>query len=110
MMPLPVASRANSVIPARAGISRFGPPAQPQGDAGLRLHDGLGRDDGKGWARGRLHAAAAAAFLLLAACSSHPDAPGATTADEARQLNDAAEMLDANSVDADAVTTNESAP
>ena len=48
--------------------------------------------------------------LLLAACSSHSDAPGSTTADEARQLNDAAEMLDANSVDADALTQNESAP
>ncbi len=51
-----------------------------------------------------------AAAGLLAACSSHGDQPGAVTADEARQLNDAAAMLDANSVDANAVTadTNES--
>ncbi len=58
----------------------------------------------------------AAVVLLLAACSSQPDAPGAVTADEARQLNDAAAMLDANSVDANALaeasddTINESAP
>ena len=41
---------------------------------------------------------------LLGACSSHGDQPGAVTADEARQLNDAAAMLDANSVDANSVT------
>jgi len=59
----------------------------------------------------RLNVASALGLaLFLAACSSHSDAPGSTTADEARQLNDAAEMLDANSVDADAVTQNESAP
>ena len=46
--------------------------------------------------------------LALAACSSANDAPGAVTADEARQLNEAAAMLDANSVDAGAVTVNES--
>ena len=39
---------------------------------------------------------------LLAACSSHAPT-GAVTADEASQLNDAAAMLDANSVDANAV-------
>ena len=54
------------------------------------------------------HGITATAVLLLAACSAQPDAPGAVTADEARQLNDAAMMLDANSVDADAVTLNES--
>jgi starvation-inducible outer membrane lipoprotein len=37
--------------------------------------------------------------LLLAACSATPDEPGQVTTDEARQLNDAAEMLDANSID-----------
>lgn len=37
--------------------------------------------------------------LLLAACSSAPDPqPGTVTADQAQQLNDAAEMLDANSI------------
>lgn len=56
-----------------------------------------------------------AAALLLAACSGGKDQPGAVTADEARQLNDAAAMLDANSVDAnavgaDAAPTNESDP
>ncbi|WP_375395629.1 hypothetical protein [uncultured Sphingomonas sp.] len=45
-----------------------------------------------------------AAVAMLAACSSHGDQPGAVTADEARQLNDAAAMLDANSMDANAVT------
>lgn len=43
-------------------------------------------------------ARAAFPLLLLAACSSQPDAPGAISADEERQLNEAAEMLDANSV------------
>jgi len=44
-----------------------------------------------------------AATLLLAACSRHhDDQPGAVTADEAAQLNDAAAMLDANSVDLNA--------
>lgn len=54
----------------------------------------------------------ATALLLLGACSSHGDQPGAVTADEARQLNDAAAMLDANSVDMNAVgsDTNESDP
>jgi hypothetical protein len=36
--------------------------------------------------------------LLLAACSGDPATPGAPTADEERQLNDAAAMLDANSI------------
>ena len=42
-------------------------------------------------------------FGALGGCSSRGDQPGAVTADEARQLNDAAAMLDANSVDANAV-------
>ena len=46
--------------------------------------------------------------LMLAACSSPADQSGTVTADEARQLNEAAAMLDANSVDANAVTVNES--
>ena len=41
--------------------------------------------------------------LLLAACSATPDAAGAGTADEERQLNEAAEMLDANSVSLNAL-------
>ncbi|QNE31940.1 hypothetical protein F1C10_08320 [Sphingomonas sp. NBWT7] len=41
---------------------------------------------------------ALAALLLLAACSLEPDAPGAISADEEQQLNDAAAMLDANSI------------
>ena len=55
----------------------------------------------------------AAAGLMLAACSGRTsDEPGAVTADEAAQLNDAAAMLDANSVDANALDadTNESTP
>jgi hypothetical protein len=41
--------------------------------------------------------------LLLAACSGEPDQPGQVTVDEERQLNQAAEMLDANSVDLNAL-------
>jgi hypothetical protein len=37
--------------------------------------------------------------LLLAACGRADDAPGATSAGEAQSLNEAAAMLDANSVD-----------
>jgi len=54
---------------------------------------------------GRL--AAGIALALLAACSSQPAAPGAVSADEERQLNDAAAMLDANSVSAAAVAGND---
>ena len=39
--------------------------------------------------------------LLLAACSGEPTAPGAPTADEEQQLNEAAAMLEANSVTLD---------
>lgn len=46
-------------------------------------------------------------LLLVAACSGQPDAPGAVTADEARQLNEAAAMLDANSVDLNAMIEDE---
>ncbi len=45
----------------------------------------------------------AGALLVLAACSSPNEQPGAVTADEAHQLNEAAAMLDANSVDLNAV-------
>ena len=39
-------------------------------------------------------------LLLLGGCGTSPDAdPGALTADEQRQLNDAAAMLDGNSVE-----------
>ena len=40
----------------------------------------------------------------LAACSGGSDDPRAVTPDEAAQLNDAAAMLDANSIDLDAVS------
>lgn len=62
-------------------------------------------DDGKRRRRALPLTVAAAAALLLAACSAQPDSPGDVTADEARQLNDAAAMLDANSVDANALDT-----
>ncbi|MDO7844447.1 hypothetical protein [Sphingomonas immobilis] len=45
-----------------------------------------------------------AALLMLAACGSGSSAPGAATPGEAQALNDAAVMLDANSVDANAAT------
>ena len=41
--------------------------------------------------------------ILPAACSGPADQPGQVTADEARELNEAAEMLDANSIDLNAV-------
>ena len=44
--------------------------------------------------------------LLLAACSSDPDPqPGGLTTDDQQQLNEAAEMLDANAVDLEEVTS-----
>lgn len=43
-------------------------------------------------------------LLLLAACSSPPDPPRGISADDAAELNEAAEMLDDNSVDLNAVT------
>lgn len=48
------------------------------------------------WIGGAL--AALLPLLPLAACSSAPDPPGTVSADEDRQLNEAAEMLDADSV------------
>ncbi len=44
-------------------------------------------------------------LLALAACGQSADneAPGGVTPDQARELNQAAAMLDANSVSADAV-------
>jgi hypothetical protein len=48
-------------------------------------------------------------LLLLAACSGGGgnDDPRAVTADEATQLNDAAAMLDANAIDLNAATAND---
>ena len=46
-------------------------------------------------------AAAAGLLLTLAACAAEPENPAAITAEEDRRLNEAAEMLDANSVTAD---------
>lgn len=46
--------------------------------------------------------ALAAALLPLAACSSH-DQPQGLSAEENRQLNEAAAMLDANAVDLNAM-------
>ncbi len=48
-----------------------------------------------------------AGALLLAGCGGGNDTPGAATPAEARMLNDAAAMLDANSVDMNAVSANE---
>ena len=48
---------------------------------------------------------AVTAALALAGCSGSDDQPGVVTADEARQLNEAAAMLDANSVDAALLNT-----
>lgn len=43
--------------------------------------------------------------LALAACGAdEPADPGGLTASEAQELNEAAEMLDANAIDLDAVT------
>jgi hypothetical protein len=47
--------------------------------------------------------------LLLAACSRDSDDPRAVTPDEAAQLNDAAAMLDANSIDLNAVEADDPA-
>ena len=43
---------------------------------------------------GYRHALAAAALSMLAACGSQEPEAGGVTADESRQLNEAAEMLD----------------
>ena len=47
-------------------------------------------------------------LLMMGACSPAPDQSTGITADDQRQLNEAAEMLDANSVDLNAVAANES--
>ena len=47
------------------------------------------------------------ALLLLAACTREEPQPGGLTADDQAQLNDAAAMLDADSVDLNAVQSNE---
>ena len=55
----------------------------------------------------RRAAAAMAALLLLAACGQRGATDvGGVTPDEARQLNDAAAMLDANAVEANVVIAN----
>jgi len=51
----------------------------------------------------RRWAAAVAALALLAACSRADQAPGGLSADDERRLNEAADMLDVNAVDANAV-------
>jgi len=48
-----------------------------------------------------------AGLLLLAGCGGSGDTPGAASPAEARALNDAAAMLDANSVDMNAVSTDD---
>lgn len=60
--------------------------------------------------RSAAHLAAALlpALMCLAACSAEPEQPGGVTADEARQLNEAAAMLDAGSMDANALGANAS--
>lgn len=45
---------------------------------------------------------AMAGLLVLTGCGSATSTPGATTSSEAQMLDDAAAMLDANSVDANA--------
>jgi hypothetical protein len=50
-----------------------------------------------------------ALLFLLTSCSADPDPqPGGLTADDQQQLNEAAEMLDANSVDLNAVSADNS--
>lgn len=49
-----------------------------------------------------------AGLLLAAGCSGGGEQPGTLSADEERQLNDAAAMLDANSVAMEDVTENAS--
>ena len=47
------------------------------------------------------------ALLLVTACTREEPQPAGLTADDQAQLNDAAAMLDANSVDLNDVTINE---
>ncbi|KQM67509.1 hypothetical protein ASE75_00710 [Sphingomonas sp. Leaf17] len=53
--------------------------------------------------------AALAILLAVSACSGADDQPGTVSADEARQLNEAAAMLDANSVDPALLNTQDTA-
>jgi hypothetical protein len=46
----------------------------------------------------------------IVACSSAPDDPGGLGADDQRQLNAAASMLDSNSIEANALVDHESSP
>ena len=51
-----------------------------------------------------------ASLALLGACGARDDrAPGALTASQDKQLNDAAAMLDANAVDANATDAEDNA-
>lgn len=54
----------------------------------------------------------ALAPLLLAACSGgdEPSGPGGVTQSEAAALNDAAAMLDANSIDGNILTSQQKEP
>jgi hypothetical protein len=47
------------------------------------------------------------ALLMLTACGGANEIPGGVSADEAAALNDAAVMLDTNSVSANAIDTNQ---
>jgi hypothetical protein len=49
-------------------------------------------------------------LLLLAACHHAPDQPGGLTADDQRQLNDAAAALDANAITPDQPANESQAP
>lgn len=60
--------------------------------------------------RNRAIAPALIGVLLLAACSGDAGDPGGATPREARQLNEAAAMLDDDSVSANALTANAGAP
>ncbi len=63
---------------------------------------------GEQYRMSRLVPSALLPLLLLAACSGGgSDDPGAVTTEEAAQLNDAAAMLDANSIDLNAATAND---
>lgn len=48
--------------------------------------------------------------LAVAACSSHGEDGAAISADDQRQLNDAAAMLDANGIEPAVLNSHESSP
>ena len=52
-------------------------------------------------------AAALAATALVAACSKPAEAPGTLSSDDERRLNEAAAMLDANAVNANATSADQ---